>query len=147
MYKNYLFEGLLMITLEKRIKKSYIWGTLAVIAFLSFSFLSLSQLITQQKNDSKLINVAGKQRMLVQKIALHIHSYQEDFGAKNTPKEKRVLISLATNMYNEHLFLVNNTDALSIKVRSLYFDPQELLHEQIKLFTNMYMQCVSVSAM
>lgn len=134
-----------MHILQTKIKKSYICGVLILIAFLSFSFFSLNQLISYQENNSKLINIAGKQRMLLQKIALHMNFYQDSFGTKKTEKEKQILVTLATDMYNEHLFLVNNNDDLSATVRYLYFVPGELLHEKVKKFTQNAIYATTIS--
>ncbi len=134
-----------MHVLKNKIKKSYLWGALIVLCFLSFSFFSLNQLISHQKNDGLLINIAGKQRMFLQKITLHTHSYLAHLGTNKESEQKRLLISLAQSMYDDHLFLLNYNDDLSAKVRKMYFVSEELLHEKIKLFTNNAIEVANLS--
>ena len=74
---------------KNKTKKRYLWGALAVITFLSLLFFSLNQLLINQKSDVRLINIAGKQRMLLQKITLHTQLYLDSFGTESAANEKR----------------------------------------------------------
>ena len=60
-----------MLQLVTDIRKRYRWGLLAIAILISVSAILIQSLLYIQKGDAKVINIAGKQRMLSQKIALY----------------------------------------------------------------------------
>ncbi|ODS15247.1 two-component system sensor histidine kinase/response regulator [Pseudoalteromonas tetraodonis] len=55
----------------KSIRKRYRWALVAIALLVSVSALLMQYFFSVQKYDAKIINIAGKQRMLSQKIAWH----------------------------------------------------------------------------
>ena len=60
-----------MLDLVVDIRKRYRWGLLAIAILISVSVSLMQYLLYIQKGDAQVINLAGKQRMLSQKIALY----------------------------------------------------------------------------
>ncbi|WP_166419885.1 response regulator [Pseudoalteromonas sp. Z1A8] len=60
-----------MFDIIKSVRKRYRWALLTIALLISGSALLLQYGFSVQKYDAKVINIAGKQRMLSQKIAWH----------------------------------------------------------------------------
>ena len=60
-----------MFNIVKSIRKRYQWALIAIALLISVSALLMQYVFSVQKYDAKIINIAGKQRMLSQKIAWH----------------------------------------------------------------------------
>ncbi|CAD2223209.1 Signal transduction histidine kinase [Pseudoalteromonas sp. 3J6] len=60
-----------MFNIVKSIRKRYRWALIAIALLISVSALLMQYVFSVQKYDAKIINIAGKQRMLSQKIAWH----------------------------------------------------------------------------
>ena len=60
-----------MFNIVKSIRKRYRWALVAIALLVSVSALLMQYFFSVQKYDAKIINIAGKQRMLSQKIAWH----------------------------------------------------------------------------
>ncbi|MBH0039949.1 response regulator [Pseudoalteromonas sp. SWN166] len=60
-----------MFDIIKSVRKRYRWALLTIALLISGSALLLQYSFSVQKYDAKVINIAGKQRMLSQKIAWH----------------------------------------------------------------------------
>lgn len=89
----------------------------------SFAFYTMNSLISSQEKFGKLINLSGKQRMLSQKTALHVHMiYQHGYGYKK-------LKDLIILMKSDHSYITSNLT--SAKINKYYFK-ENGLDSQIK---------------
>lgn len=119
-----------------KMKKSYQLSIFFIIILLTLSFFTLNIYIHQQKSDAALINIAGKQRMLSQKITRYVLMYEKNWLAKfDTLPIAQDLTATANLMLNNHLFLMNSNDDLSAKTRELYFQSSPSLHHRIESFS------------
>lgn len=109
------------MSLLKRIRKRYLLALL-LIATLVTVFTGLVQFsIRAQQQDARLINIAGMQRMLSQKIALHVHQLSQD-QITNTQGNSlnRALNAAAERFLQNHIYLTKGRE-LSPKLTELYF--------------------------
>ena len=135
-----------------KVKKSYILGLFILILLLSFSFIHISLLINEQKNDVTLVNIAGQQRILSQKISLNVarHKALLHSNALNQPNQSNQssqtnlsnessasrIIKLSGDMKKNHERLINGTEDLLLKVKYLYFKKTVGLHQRVIQFTD-----------
>ncbi|MCQ8890616.1 response regulator [Pseudoalteromonas carrageenovora] len=82
-----------MFNIIKSVRKRYRWALLAIALLISGSALLLQLSISVQKYDAKIINIAGKQRMLSQKIAWHSNTIlnTNNYSALHTQSLKKSL--------------------------------------------------------
>ena len=60
-----------MFKIIANVRQRYRWALIAIALLISGSALLLQYGFSVQKYDAKIINMAGKQRMLSQKVAWH----------------------------------------------------------------------------
>jgi len=95
---------------------------LIIIALLStLAYINLSNLIEEQADYGKIINISGKQRMLTQNIAFNAIYYKTNKLAK----------SLKT-MEENHEYLI--TLPMTIKIYDMYYSKPILLDERVNRF-------------
>jgi nitrate/nitrite-specific signal transduction histidine kinase len=100
-------------------KKFYVWATAIVVLLLVVSAACLEYMRQKQENDGRVINVAGKQRMYSQRIAL--------IASQMTVPEKRDIarakLQKDLNAFKKaHQRLIGGEwGDLSSKVQELYF--------------------------
>ncbi len=95
---------------------------LLVIALLStLAYFNLSNLIEEQADYGKIINISGKQRMLTQKIALNAIYY----------KTNKLSESLKI-METSHKYLISLP--MSKKLSNMYYSKPMLLNERVEKF-------------
>ncbi len=101
--------------------KKYIFA-LSLIAILSYlAYNNLTTLLNKQKNDSAIINISGKQRMLSQKIALYAIYYKTN------------KLKAHTDMMEEsHEFLLSQE--MSESIHNIYFGAPYYLDREIDLY-------------
>ncbi len=88
-------------------KNSYILALLILVLFSTLAFLNVKDIIASIKNEGKIINLSGKQRMLSQKIVLLMQNYLED---KNEVT-KNDLIESIEQIKNSHNYLVKTSSS------------------------------------
>ena len=112
---------------------------LALIALLvSSSYLSISHVLDIQAIDSKVINIAGRQRMLSQKIALyslrHIAALQQG-GAEALAAQE--LLSAVQLMRDSHSYLTSDKElSVSEGVKVLYFNGEASVDSRLEHFVD-----------
>jgi nitrate/nitrite-specific signal transduction histidine kinase len=94
-----------MFNIVKSIRKRYRWALIAIALLISVSALLMQYVFSVQKYDAKIINIAGKQRMLSQKIAWHSNAL-----INQTANKEQHLKSLA---YSLRLFEQGHTFLLT----------------------------------
>ena len=86
-------------------KNSYILALLILVLFSTLAFLNVKDIISSIKDEGKIINLSGKQRMLSQKIVLLMQNYLEN----NAETTKNELIGNIKLLENSHKYLMKNS--------------------------------------
>lgn len=97
-----------MFNIVKSIRKRYRWALIAIALLISVSALLMQYVFSVQKYDAKIINIAGKQRMLSQKIAWHSNAL-----INQTANKEQHLKSLAHSLglfEQGHTFLLTKNE-------------------------------------
>ena len=97
-----------MFNIVKSIRKRYRWALIAIALLISVSALLMQYVFSVQKYDAKIINIAGKQRMLSQKIAWHSNAL-----INQTANNEQHLKSLAHSLglfEQGHTFLLTKNE-------------------------------------
>jgi signal transduction histidine kinase/CheY-like chemotaxis protein len=105
------------------IKTRYIAALCLIALTVSSSALILNYVFKTQENDASIINIAGQQRMLSQRIALFITRLSY-CPADNLALQDALLISIE-QFQNNQLYLTT-LDSLPLDVKALYFGPANL---------------------
>lgn len=105
------------------IKFRYITALLLVAIIVSASAISMRYVFKAQENDAIIINVAGQQRMLSQRIALFVQrvSVCDSSTAEYTTR----LFEIVNKFEANHLYLTA-LPSLPVKLTSMYFGPENV---------------------
>ena len=114
--------------------------SLSVIAVLSLVVhFMLDEVISEQNNTGKIVNVSGQQRMLSQRASM----FAVDYLQTGAQKSKRLSIAAIEKMKQNHQFLLaphfealskGQPSPLSEELYNLYFMPPSDVDKKIKLF-------------
>ncbi len=105
-----------------KVKKSYVLSLLLVLILLSGAFITLKQCINNQKKDASLINVAGQQRMLSQKLSLSVYRYKESLlTGENIASYANKIIMIVNQLKSNHHQLISGSEPLLVNIRGLFF--------------------------
>lgn len=117
--------------------KKYRFAILSIAFFITVSLLLTQRMLSTISNDASVINMAGKQRMLSQKIALYTHMHTSSIfsSAEETISFKAALETFEQN----HKLLIQNADInnpgeLPPVIWQAYFHGQPSLHEQVLVY-------------
>lgn len=132
---------LCMISLEdllKTFRRRYTYGLLLIAVLVSASALLVHKMLLVKKLDAGVINVAGKQRMLSQRIALLVSHYQ---GALETGVAEQAhadqLKALAKLMAADHQKLISEPATQeSQTLQMMYFSEPMQLSSRVKAYTS-----------
>ncbi|MCK8130398.1 response regulator [Pseudoalteromonas sp. 2CM39R] len=137
-----------MLQLVTDIRKRYRWGLLAIAILISVSAILIQSLLYIQKGDAKIINIAGKQRMLSQKIALYGNSliYQESDHFQQ--QHRRLLQQAVEQFIAGHQFLIQQDEQgdyihLNEALEAHYFSPPTALDEHVKRYVSKAQQLLN----
>ena len=137
-----------MLQLVTDIRKRYRWGLLAIAILISVSAILIQSLLYVQKGDAKVINIAGKQRMLSQKIALYgnalIYHESEHFQQQH----RRLLEQAVEQFIAGHQFLIQQDEQghyihLNEALEAHYFLPPTALDEHVKRYVSKAQQLLN----
>lgn len=101
----------------------YITALLLIACVVSASAMLIQHLLSQQQEDAAVINRAGQQRMLSQRIALYI-TWLKDCG-RPQDELRQTLQNTITTFSENHNFLVSNS-SLSDALQQFYFEAPNL---------------------
>ncbi len=129
-----------MLKLVIDIRKRYRWGLLAIAILISLSAVLIQALLYVQKGDAHVINIAGKQRMLSQKIALHGNAliYHKPEHIK---QHQQLLQQAVEEFIAGHQFLIAQDSQgryryLDDNLVAHYFSAPAHLDEQVKRYVS-----------
>lgn len=94
--------------MKYKLKNKYVFGVLMAIVVLTINQLFIQYWLNQKNEDSRIINLSGRQRMLSQKINL------EYFQIVNQKIKSEELLKTFKNWETVHLALLNGNNALGI---------------------------------
>jgi signal transduction histidine kinase len=111
------------------------WLAILTLAALSAgSFALVERSVGIQEDDGYIINLAGRQRMLSQKVALYVERHIKALQSGHESTHQSHIIDSAELMQNSHTFLVNEVET-DESLKSLYFQSSESLDSLIYQFT------------
>ncbi len=99
--------------------KRYSFALSLIAVFTILAYFNLTNILDAQKNDSNIINISGRQRMLSQKIALSTITYKE--------KELQKALTLMEQAHKKLTSL-----KMSKEMKKLYFSQPVLLDKRVK---------------
>ena len=110
------------------IRTRYIVALLLTASLVTLSFTVLYNLIGAQRLDAEIINIAGQQRMLSQRIALFANTK----AVCGTEEKRQSFINAVDKFKNNHQRLINLKD-LSSPIQAIYFGDEQL-DKKVKSF-------------
>ena len=110
------------------IRTRYIVALLLTASLVTLSFTVLYNLIGAQKLDAEIINIAGQQRMLSQRIALFTNTK----AVCGTEDKRQSFINAVNKFKTNHQRLINLED-LSSPIQAIYFGDLQL-DKKVKSF-------------
>jgi signal transduction histidine kinase len=136
-------------TLIKTYRRRYTLGLLVIAVLCTLSFVVVEHLLSVQKSDGAVINVAGKQRMLSQRIALLTRerlALLESPEANIGPAED--LAALARLMTEDHLLLLDfPVTSDSSELIEMYYSEPVRLSSRVQAYAKAAKQIAQTTAM
>lgn len=126
----------------KQLRKRYIFALSMIALLITVSQLSLQLLISAQESDSDLINLAGRQRMLSQKIAKSSVSLVQATGAETKELHRHELRSATKLWVQTHQGLQFGDESIGLPGRNsdeiqALFDVIEPAYESMLVEVNL----------
>lgn len=108
-------------------------GVLAVLSLSSYRLMLKN--INIQKDDARLVNLSGRQRMLTQRIMAFSQLLETSHAPASRAAARRKLKAAVDLMKTSHSILVNGQSMnLSARMRAIYFDAPHLLDEKVRRY-------------
>jgi|GEM_PF-2454312 len=125
-----------MVMLTNQIRPRYIVALTLIALVISASAGTLHYLIQSKKGDAALINKAGQQRMLSQRIALMVNQIQSpQLDPSYVKAYKQELKNITDLFINNHQFLTKSiTDVDSKALLSKYFEGEQSLDDRVNSY-------------
>lgn len=128
-----------MFKLVTDIRRRYRLGLLAIAILISTSAALIQTLLYVQKGDAKVINIAGKQRMLSQKIALYGNALIYHEADSFQQQHRRLLEQAVDQFIAGHQFLIQQDSEgdyiyLNESLQAHYFLPPTALDAHVKRY-------------
>lgn len=95
-----------MLQVIANIRTRYRWALLAIAILSSATVLLIQSFLSIQQSDARVINIAGKQRMLSQKIAWHANTIQQNSSSEHRQSLKQAM----QDFQYGHFFLIAKND-------------------------------------
>ena len=137
-----------MLQLVTDIRRRYRWGLLAIAILISVSAILIQSLLYIQKGDAKVINIAGKQRMLSQKVALYGNALIYHESDHFQQQHRRLLEQAVEQFIAGHQFLIQQDEQghyihLNEALEAHYFSPPTALDEHVKRYVSKAQQLLN----
>ena len=137
-----------MLQLVTDIRRRYRWGLLAIAILISVSAILIQSLLYIQKGDAKVINIAGKQRMLYQKVALYGNALIYHESDHFQQQHRRLLEQAVEQFIAGHQFLIQQDEQghyihLNEALEAHYFSPPTALDEHVKRYVSKAQQLLN----
>jgi len=124
--------------LTKGIRKQYIL-VLTLIGFLAIAgTVLLETVIKSQEKGAEIINIAGRQRMLSQRISLHA-SQLVTLGVESDRQEALKKIKQATNLLKQSHAQLTDAEILDkapLSLKEIYFSEPANIDQDVQIFIN-----------
>lgn len=126
------------VTRKITLRYGIVLGSIAVLAVISF--LMLDELTRRQESTAAVVNVAGRQRMLSQRIELLARTYVQAFHHEQRSSLRRDLVEAIDLMEASHKALIEGDRGLNLpgnpssEVRAMYFDPPMEVDRRVREF-------------
>ncbi|MEI5639877.1 MULTISPECIES: response regulator [unclassified Pseudoalteromonas] len=118
------------MSIGHNVRLKYTGALLAMAVLLTIAMLLIQFLLRQQSTDANVINIAGMQRMLSQRIAL--------FSSEPNKVQHPELMAALVKFESNHQFLTQSTAGdypyLNAQLRQLYFAPPINLEQRSEQF-------------
>lgn len=125
-------------------------ASLSVIALLSIVVhFMLDEVISEQNNTGKVVNVSGQQRMLSQRASM----FAIDYIQSGSISSKRLSMDAVEKMKENHAFLISahksalengELSPLSTTLQAMYFSPPSDVDKKITVFENEIARALSL---
>lgn len=128
-----------------KLRKLYIFAFLGIAASILISEILVQNFLNKQINDSRVINLAGRQRMLSQKLAKEILLLRYDTTQKCRVERVNEINKSLTLWYSTHQGLMRGSDSLelpgnnSAEINKIYQDiekPFQKIHSSTSAILN-----------
>ena len=119
-------------------RNRYIPALLIIAVFSALGFINVKDIVSSIRNEGKVINTSGRQRMLSQKLIHLGHNYLEDSNTTN----KILFLDNIKLMENSHFYLLQNTE--KDLINQLYY--QNSLDLDIKNYLNKATQIINTNS-
>lgn len=137
------FENSKLRSLVKGFRVRYMIALTLIAALVSTSFWLIKEVLITQKMDSSIINKAGYQRMLSQKISLYALYHQKALESNRMdPVIIQELYEAAKAMQENHQYLTAEKFKLSMTeaLKVFYFGSDFNVDKNVKLYTQSALQ-------
>ncbi len=137
---GFLFSRLFRHSLSHDLTLRYAVGLMLIACLISASFITNHVVIGSEQSTAAVVNISGRQRMLVQRIALYMHTLAESPDEKNVLRMREALTRAIDMMAESHAALTEGSAALGIPtemsdaVRERYFGPAAFTDALIRTY-------------
>ncbi|MBE1301478.1 MAG: response regulator [Alteromonadaceae bacterium] len=127
-------------SIQRNIRRRYVLALSTIAVLVTLSAFSIQLLLSSQKDDAQIINIAGMQRMLSQKIALYVERLQAPTVEEDSLDLLKGKLKEAYDRFEQnHWFLIKTVPDdqehhLSPALVSLYFEQfvfEQNLHQRV----------------
>jgi len=107
---------------------------------LILDYFVFHRFIDAQESVSAVLNITGRQRMLSQRIALHVNEIIVSKSAAEREHSRNAVLEAALLMEQSHEKLINGDDELHLsanlspEIHTLYFEPPHEVDKRVRLF-------------
>lgn len=121
--------------IAKSYRKRYVLALMLIALLALMAHFVVRHTITTHGNAGTLINLSGQQRMLSQKIALHVSQLSASAEKDDSFEISRKLQAAISLFENNHLYITeSNKHYLSERQTQLYFDGQSSLDYRVNAY-------------
>ncbi|MAZ28028.1 MAG: hypothetical protein CL868_13250 [Cytophagaceae bacterium] len=120
----------------KAIKNRYFIFIITIIVTIIVNQVIVQYNINQKESDASIINIAGRQRMLSQRISKLILFFESSNGQESGIYAKDSLVKVTHEFQKAHIYLSQNSDTNTPKIDSLLLVNEPLVNIIVKASRN-----------